>query len=151
MPCSYGGRATLRWWCLVPSLLLPVCHASGGRGKRNRKPRAVAPAQMDLIAHLAHRPLDYCSVRIRRISRSEGCRNVRVFYRISAEDGRAELEDRPRAKRHLRRIVGLTRPVAGVLRRAHAPEPAPRGTLSIGVEANALTDRKLLPEVKTTF
>ena len=55
--------------------------------------------------------------------------------------GRAELEDRPRAKRHLRRIKEVTRTVAGAPRRAHIPEPAPRGTLSIGVEANTQTER----------
>ena len=39
------------------------------------------------------------------------------------------------------------------LRRAHTPEPAPRGTPSIGVEANTLTDRELFPECnsKTTL
>ena len=58
--------------------------------------------------------------------------------------GRAELEDQPRVKRHLRRIAGVTRTVAGAPRRAHAPEPAPRGTLSIGVEANTLKDTELL-------
>ena len=57
------------------------------------------------------------------------------------DDGSEKLEDRPRAKRHLRRTAALTRPVARVPRRVHAPEPAPRGTLSIGVEANTLTDR----------
>ena len=65
---------------------------------------------------------------------------------MKAGDGSAELEDRPRAKRHLQRIAGLTRQVAGVPRGAHAPGPAPRGTLSIVVEANALTDREFLPE-----
>ena len=38
----------------------------------------------------------------------------------------------PRAKRHLRRIAGLTRLVAGATRRTHAPEPAPRRALSTG-------------------
>ena len=37
---------------------------------------------MDLIAHRAHRTLNYCSVRIRRISRSEGCGNVRVSIEL---------------------------------------------------------------------
>ena len=40
----------------------------------------------------------------------------------------------------------VTRPVAGAPRRNHAPEPAPRGTLGIGVKANTLTDRELLLE-----
>ena len=61
---------------------------------------------------------------------------ARAAARVSSEehsagDGSAELEDRARAKRHLRRIAGLTRPIVGVPRRAHALEPAPRGTLSI--------------------
>ena len=63
---------------------------------------------------------------------------------MSLEFGRAELEDRPQAKGHLRRIAGVTRPVAGARWRAHAPETAPKGTLSIGVETNTLTDRELL-------
>ena len=72
---------------------------------------------------------------------------------VSLEFRRAELEDRPRAKRHLRRMAGVTRPVAGAPPRAHASEPAPRETLSLGVEANTLTDRELLleRELKTTF
>ena len=72
---------------------------------------------------------------------------------MSAEDGSAVLEDRPRAKHYLPSIAVLTRPVAGVSRSAHAPEPTPRGALSIGVAANALTDRELFPERKsnTTF
>ena len=72
---------------------------------------------------------------------------------MSLEFGRVKLEDRPRAKRHLKRIAGVTRPVAGASRRAHAPEPAPVETLSLGVEANTPTDRELLLErkLKTTF
>ena len=47
----------------------------------------------------------------------------------------------------------MTRPVAGALQRARAPEPAPRGALSLGVEANSLTDREFLLErdLKTAF
>ena len=63
---------------------------------------------------------------------------------VSLEFGRAELKDRPRAKRHLRRIAGVTRPVAGAPRRVHTPELAPRGALSIRVEANTRTERELL-------
>ena len=51
---------------------------------------------------------------------------------------------RPRAKGHLRRITEVTRTVAGALRRAHGPEPAPRGALSIEVEVNILSDRERL-------
>ena len=63
---------------------------------------------------------------------------------MSLEFGKVELENRPRAKRHLQRIEGVTRPVAGAPRRAHAPELAPEKTLSIGVEANTLTDTELI-------
>ena len=63
---------------------------------------------------------------------------------MSLELGRAELEDRPRAKRQ---IAGVTRTVAGAPRRAHAPEPVPAEALSLGVEANTLTDRELLLEL----
>ena len=71
---------------------------------------------------------------------------------VRLEFGRAELEDRPRAKRHLQRIAEVTRPVAGAPRRAHAPEPAPGGTLSPRVEANTLRDRERLErELKTMF
>ena len=73
---------------------------------------------------------------------------------VNLELGNEELEDRPRrAKRHLRRIAGVMTMVAGAPRRAHAPEPAPKGTLSIGEEANTLTDRELLfeRELKTAF
>ena len=42
--------------------------------------------------------------------------------------------------------VGVTRPAAGVLWRAYTSDSVPRGTLSIGVEADSLTDRKLLLE-----
>ena len=47
----------------------------------------------------------------------------------------------------------MKRPVAGAPWKAHAPEPALRETLSIGVEANTLTDRELLleREVNTKF
>ena len=72
---------------------------------------------------------------------------------MNLEFGRAELEDQPRAKRHLRRRTGVTIMVAGAPRKAHAPEPAPRGTLTIGVEANTLTGREVLLKFKskTTF
>ena len=58
--------------------------------------------------------------------------------------GGAELENRPRAKRYMRRRAGVTRPVAGAPRIEHALEPAPGETLSLGVEANNLTERELL-------
>ena len=72
---------------------------------------------------------------------------------MSLEFGRTELEHRPRAERHLRKVAGVTRTVAGAPRRAHAPEPAPRGTLNLGVKSNTLTDREFLLklELKTTF
>ena len=63
---------------------------------------------------------------------------------VSLEFGRVELEDRPRANGHMLRIAGGTRTVAGAPRTAHAPEPAPEGTLSVGVEANILMDKELL-------
>ena len=69
---------------------------------------------------------------------------------MNLEFGRIELEDRSRAKRYLGRIAGVARPVAGALQRAYAPEPAPGGTLSLGVEVNTLTDRELLLERKVT-
>ena len=47
----------------------------------------------------------------------------------------------------------MARLVAGALQRARAPEPAPRRALSLGVEANSLTDREPLVErdFKTKF
>ena len=70
--------------------------------------------------------------------------SIRNLCRIvSLEFGRSKLEDRPRAKSYLRRIAGVTRPVAEAPQRSHAPEPAPTGTLSLGVEASTLGDRDL--------
>ena len=72
---------------------------------------------------------------------------------VNLKFGRAELGDRRRARRPLRRIAGVTRPVAGTPRKTYAPAPVPGGTMGLVVEANTLADRELLLErkSKTTF